>query len=107
MNINKKEDPAYLNISKDDDLVLSECHARISGNLAKNVLEKIAREDKKISDWSTVNKVYFPIEALQSDDKNVILKSSIVNVPSIYSGENNKISFKKQDNNQEENMSSQ
>ena len=64
-------------------------------------------DDKKISDWSTVNKVYFPIEALQSDDKNVILKSSIVNVPSIYSGKNNKISFKKPDNNQEDNMSSQ
>ena len=102
-------DPAYSDISKDDDLVLSECHARISGNLAKNILEKIAREDdKKISDWSTVNKVYFPIEALQSDDKNVILKSSIVNIPSISSSDkNNKISLKKKDNNQEDNMSSQ
>ena len=100
-------DPAYSDISGNDDLVLSECHARICGNLAKNILEKIAREDKKISDWSTVNKVYFPIEALQTDDKNVIFKSSIVNVPSIYSGKNNKISLKKQDNNQEDNMSSQ
>ena len=101
-------DPAYSDISKDDDLVLSECHARISGNLAKNILEKIAREDdKKISDWSNVARVYFPIDDLQSDDKNVILKSSIVNVPSIYSRKNNKISLKKQDNNQEDNMSSQ
>ena len=100
-------DPAYSDISKDDDLVLSECHARISGNLAKNVLEKIAREDKKISDWSNVARVYFPIDDLQTDDKNVIFKSSVVNVPSIYSDKNNKISFKKPDNNQEDNMSSQ
>ena len=100
-------DPAYSDISGNDDLVLSECHARISGNLAKNVLEKIAREDKKISDWSNVARVYFPIDDLQSDDKNVILKSSVVNVPSIYSDKNNKISFKKPDNNQEDNMSSQ
>ena len=65
-------------------------------------------DDKKISDWSTVNKVYFPIEALQPDSKNIILKSNIVNTPSISSsGKNNKISFKKPDNNQEDNMSSQ
>ena len=64
-------------------------------------------DDKKISDWSNVARVYFPIDDLQSDDKNVILKSSVVNVPSIYSDKNNKISFKKPDNNQEDNMSSQ
>ena len=102
-------DPAYSDISKDDDLVLSECHARICGNLAQNVLKKIAREDdKKISDWSNVARVYFPIDNLQPDSKNVILKSNIVNIPSISSSDkNNKISFKKPDNNQEDNMSSQ
>ncbi len=36
-------------------------------------------DDKKISDWSTVNKVYFPIEALQSDGNNIIQKSNLVN----------------------------
>ena len=101
-------DPAYSDISGNDDLVLSECHARICGNLAQNVLEKIAWEDdKKISDWSNVARVYFPIDDLQPDSKNVILKSSIVNVPAKYSRKNNKISFKKPDNNQEDNMSSQ
>ena len=65
-------------------------------------------DDKKISDWSNVARVYFPIDDLQPDSKNVILKSSIVNIPSISSSDkNNKISFKKPDNNQEDNMSSQ
>ena len=36
-------------------------------------------DDKKISDWSTVNKVYFPIEVLQSDGNNIIQKSNLVN----------------------------
>lgn len=40
-------DPAYSDISKDDDLILSKCHARIFGNLAKNVLEKIAMGRQK------------------------------------------------------------
>lgn len=36
-------------------------------------------DDKKISDWSTGNKVYFPIEVLQSDGNNIIQKSNLVN----------------------------
>ena len=36
-------------------------------------------DDKKISDWSTVARVYFPIEALQSDKNNILIKSEIVN----------------------------
>ena len=36
-------------------------------------------DDKKISDWSTVARVYFPIEALQSDENNILIKSEIVN----------------------------
>ena len=36
-------------------------------------------DDKKISDWSTVNKVYFPIKALQSGGNGIIQKSNLVN----------------------------
>ena len=37
-------------------------------------------DDKKISDWSTVARVYFPIEALQSDKNNILTKERIVNL---------------------------
>lgn len=36
-------------------------------------------DDKKISEWSTVARVYFPIEALQSDKNNILTKSEVVN----------------------------
>ena len=51
-----KSDPSYTDIAGDDDLILSECHARICGEIAQSVLEKIAREDGRIAkdtviDW--------------------------------------------------------
>ena len=51
-----KNDPSYTDIAGDEDLVLSECHARICGEIAQSVLEKIAREDGRIAkdtviDW--------------------------------------------------------
>ena len=46
-------------------------------------------DDKKISDWSTVARVYFPIEALQSDKNNILTKERIVNSFSSDSRENN------------------
>ncbi len=36
-------------------------------------------DDKKISDWSTVAGIYFPIEALQSPKNNILTKTEIVN----------------------------
>ena len=38
-------------------------------------------DDKKITDWSTVARVYFPIEVLQSDKNTILQKSQIVNTP--------------------------
>ena len=35
-------------------------------------------DDKKITDWSTVARVYFPIELLQSDNSNILSKSELV-----------------------------
>ena len=51
-----KNDPSYTEIAGDEDLILSECHARICGEIAQSVLEKIAREDGRIAkdtviDW--------------------------------------------------------
>ena len=37
-------------------------------------------DDKKITDWSTVARVQFPIELLQSDNINILTKSSLVNI---------------------------
>ena len=37
-------------------------------------------DDKKITDWSSLARVYFPVELLQSDNNNVLKKSSLVNV---------------------------
>ena len=51
-----KNDPSYTEIAGDDNLILSECHARICGEIAQSVLEKIAQEDGRIAkdaviDW--------------------------------------------------------
>ena len=35
-------------------------------------------DDKKISDWSNVSRVYFPIDELQSDKSTILLKSELV-----------------------------
>ena len=80
-----KEDPAYLNISKDDDLVLSECHARISGNLAQNVLKKIAREDGEITkdriiDWDKETWEYLAQE-FSADMSEFIQVKDFINLP--------------------------
>ena len=36
-------------------------------------------DDKKITDWSTVARVQFPIELLQSDNSNILTSTSLVN----------------------------
>lgn len=36
-------------------------------------------DDKKISEWSNVSRVYFPIDELYSDKNNILIKSEVVN----------------------------
>lgn len=36
-------------------------------------------DDKKITDWSTVARVQFPVELLQSDNSNILTRTSLVN----------------------------
>lgn len=52
-----KNDPNYADIANDDNLVLSEVHARICGKMAEKILERIAKEDGEITkdkaiDWN-------------------------------------------------------
>ncbi len=51
-----KGDPNYADIADDDDLLLSEVHARICGDIAQKVLERVAEQDGEIArdraiDW--------------------------------------------------------
>lgn len=50
------DDPNYADIADDEDLVLSEVHARICGDIAQRVLERMAEQDGEIArdraiDW--------------------------------------------------------
>ena len=60
-----KNDPNYSDISNNDDLVLSEVHARICGTMSQEVLERIANEEGEIVkdraiDWNKeVNEYLF------------------------------------------------
>lgn len=59
-----KSDPNYADIADDDNLVLSEVHARICGDMAQKVLERIAKEDGEITkdraiDWDAEITNYF------------------------------------------------
>lgn len=58
-----RNDPNYSDIADDDDLVLSEIHARICGDLAQKVLEHIAEIDGEITkdkaiDWNAETAAY-------------------------------------------------
>lgn len=51
-----KDDPNYADIADDDDLLLSEVHARVCGDIAQKVLERMAEQDGEIArdraiDW--------------------------------------------------------
>ncbi len=48
-------DPNYEDIKDDETLVLSECHARICGNIAEKVLERIASENGEIAKDAVIN----------------------------------------------------
>lgn len=48
-------DPNYADIRDDENLVLSECHARICGNIAEKVLERIAAENGEIAKVAVID----------------------------------------------------
>ena len=77
-----KEDKNYENLRTDDE-ILSECHARIVGKMAEQVLERIAARDgeltkDKIIDWDREVSEYVATELLikpELGDENYISES--------------------------------
>jgi hypothetical protein len=76
------EDKNYENLRTDDE-ILSECHARIVGKMAEQVLERIAAHDgeltkDKIIDWDREVSEYVATELLikpELSDENYISES--------------------------------
>ena len=80
-----KNDPSYTDITGDDDLILSECHARICGEIAQSVLEKIAQEDDQIAkdavvDWDKETWTYIAQNFTQ-DIASFIEVKDFMNLP--------------------------
>ena len=80
-----KNDPSYTEIAGDEDLILSECHARICGGIAQSVLEKIAREDGQIAkdaviDWDKETWTYIAQNFTQ-DIASFIEVKDFMNLP--------------------------
>ena len=80
-----KNDPSYTDITGDDDLILSECHARICGEIAQSVLEKIAQEDGQIAkdavvDWDKETWTYIAQNFTQ-DIASFIEVKDFMNLP--------------------------
>ena len=80
-----KSDPSYTDIAGDEDLVLSECHARICGEIAQSVLEKIAREDGRIAkdtviDWDKETWTYIA-QNFTRDIASFIEAKDFMNLP--------------------------
>ena len=80
-----KNVPSYTDITGDDDLILSECHARICGEIAQSVLEKIAQEDGQIAkdavvDWDKETWTYIAQNFTQ-DIASFIEVKDFMNLP--------------------------
>ena len=80
-----KNDPSYTEIAGDDNLILSECHARICGEIAQSVLEKIAQEDGQIAkdaviDWDKETWTYIAQNFTQ-DIASFIEVKDFMNLP--------------------------
>ena len=80
-----KNDPSYTDITGDDNLILSECHARICGEIAQSVLEKIAQEDGQIAkdaviDWDKETWTYIAQNFTQ-DIASFIEVKDFMNLP--------------------------
>ena len=80
-----KNDPSYTEIAGDDNLILSECHARICGEIAQSVLEKLAQEDGQIAkdaviDWDKETWTYIAQNFTQ-DIASFIEVKDFMNLP--------------------------
>lgn len=72
-----KNDENYQDIAHDEDLILSECHARITGRIADKVLDKILAENGKLTKDSVINwdKEVFEYISKEFSDNEIDIKS--------------------------------
>ncbi|MBQ5876893.1 MAG: Eco57I restriction-modification methylase domain-containing protein [Treponema sp.] len=71
-----KNDPNYQDIANDEDLILSECHARITGKIADQILDKILTENGELTkntviDWDKEVFEYISKEFSEIDIKSL------------------------------------
>ena len=71
-----KNDPNYQDIAHDEDLILSECHARITGKIADQILDKILTENGELTkntviDWDKEVFEYISKEFSEIDIKSL------------------------------------
>ncbi|MCR5252580.1 MAG: hypothetical protein K6C98_02570 [Treponema sp.] len=77
-------DPNYVDIKDDENLVLSECHSRICGKIADSVLQKILERDGELTrdtviDWDKECSQYLYNEFIQKNEhlKNEELSEAV------------------------------
>ena len=72
-----KNEPNYQDIAHDEDLILSECHARITGKIADQILEKIQKENGELTKDSVINwdKEVFEYISKEFVDKDIDIQS--------------------------------
>lgn len=72
-----KNDPNYQDIANDEDLILSECHARVTGKIADQILDKILTENGELTkntviDW---DKEVFEYISKEFSENEIDIKS--------------------------------
>ena len=72
-----KNDVHYQDISHDEDLILSECHARITGKIADKILDKIQKENGEFTKDTIINwdKEVFEYISKEFVDKDIDIQS--------------------------------
>ncbi len=93
-----KSDPDYADIANNDDLLLSEVHARICGKMADEILTKIAERDGELTknsviDWDKETWSYIKKEILSTLDielNDLVLMRDFLSMPmkDLMSGKN-------------------
>ena len=98
-DIFKDENPLALAVNVNSDVKLKDSNISVEVQdirsvhdrtvIAKNGTDLIQKwandglcryvDDKKITDWSSLSRVYFPIELIQSDNNKILTKSELVN----------------------------
>ncbi|MGN0738827.1 MAG: hypothetical protein ACI4LX_01485 [Treponema sp.] len=112
-DIFKDEKPLALAVNVNSDVKLKDSNISVEVQdirsvhdrtvIAKNGIDLIQKwandglcryvDDKKITDWGTIARVYFPIEVLQSDNNKILSKSELVNSQQAQKNQHRNIAF--------------